>query len=61
MHAKSVRMNTKTGPADVAWPGERVPVDPLTGLALNRELPPLPETPSTPAVTETLAQAFAEY
>ncbi|MDQ3229718.1 MAG: L,D-transpeptidase family protein [Pseudomonadota bacterium] len=40
--------------ADVAWPGERVPVDYLTGLALDSDLP-------TPPAADTLAQSFADY
>lgn len=40
--------------ADVAWPGERVPVDFLTGLALDSDLP-------TPPAADTLAQLFADY
>lgn len=46
--------------AEVAWPGERVPVDHLTGLALNSDMPAMPGTPSTPA-PDTLAQAFTEH
>lgn len=46
--------------AGVASPGERVPVDPLTGLVLVADPPPMPETPGTPPETDTLAQAFAE-
>ena len=46
--------------ADVAWPGERVSVDPLTGLALSG-LPSMPGTPSTSTATDTLAQVRTGY
>jgi len=47
--------------ADVTWPGERVPVDHLTGLALNSGVPAAPQMiPATPA-PDALARSFAEY
>ncbi|MEO6365289.1 MAG: L,D-transpeptidase family protein [Luteimonas sp.] len=44
---------------DVVSPGERVPVDPVTGLALESNLPAMPGAPAAPA-PDAIAQAFAE-
>lgn len=47
--------------ADVAWPGDRVPVDPLTGLALN-SAPTAPHAPAQEtAMQASLAKSFSEY